>query len=334
MKILITGYTTRMWGSTRTHGDYITFSFLLEDILKEMGHDVERRLVSIGEELTYVYDFAFCGVAPLSSMTAGKVPETHYAMDAMARKHAVYADDWSFCNFGDSARYALERWKKYVAYKGFKYAPEQIEETRESLDKMIHMYMAGNNAPVLAPMFPWGDHSFLMKDNYNANLITIDPSAWIKYPSVIVPPKNQKATQWVMAALSNHSPWVKRQGFEFPILYVGNKRMGDGTVLSESETVRLFARSFGALSAGYPSAGSGWWRTRYLNAAWAETLIYSDPRDAAIMGDAFKGTAQEFEATLNLPSYDERVNEQRIWLENNISKKEEVIAVIDKLIKS
>ncbi len=333
MKILITGYTTRMWNSPRIQGDYLTFSFLLEDILREMGHEAHRRLVTIGEEIDYVYNYAFCGVAPLSSMTSGKVPETHYVMDAMRGRHAVYADDWSFCSYGNSVRYALERWQKYIDYKKFGYPPEQLEDTRLSLEGMMNMYMAGNNAPVLAPMFPWGDHQFLMRDNYNANLITVDPSAWIKYPSIRVPPKRKKVTQWVMAALSNHTSWVKRQGFSLPVLYVGNKRMGNGTVLSESDTVRLFANSFGVLSTGYPSAGSGWWRTRYLNAAWAESLIYSDSRDAAIMGDAFKGSAAGFESTLHLPSYDERVNEQRIWLENNISKKDEVIAVIDKLIR-
>lgn len=334
MKILITGYTTRMFGSTRIRGDYLTFSFLLEDILKEMGHEVHRRQVTIGEELAYVYNYAFCGVAPLNSMTSGKVPETHYVMDQMKGHHAVYADDWSFCNFGDSVRYALKNWERYLKYKNFSYTPEQLEKTKDHIESMIKMYVAGNNAPVLAPMFPWGDHQFLMRNNYNANLITVDPSAWIKYPSLTIPTKKGKITQWVMAALSNHSAWVKKQGFTFPVKYVGNKRMGDGLVLCETDTVKLFANSFGVLSTGYPSAGSGWWRTRYLNAAWAESLIYSDPKDADVMGDAFQGTPELFETSLHLPRYDEIVNEQRIWLEEHISKKEEVIAVLDKLIKS
>jgi len=330
-RILITGYTSRMSGSKRLQADYITFSYLLEDMLKELGHQVERRSVDIGENLTWKYDFAFCGVAPLSSMTSGKIPQTHYAMDAMARKHAVYADDWSFCGFGKSVRYALPRWEKFCIHKGF--ADKNLnEQTKEWLSTMIEIQNPLNNAPVLAPMFPWGDHSFLMKDNYRAKLFSLDPSPFLKFHTVKIPPPDQKAKQWVMAALSNHSPWVNRQRFNFPVLYVGNKRMEGAQVLNESLTVQLFANSFGVLSAGYPSAGSGWWRTRYLNAAWAESLIYSDIRDSATMGEAYKGSPREFES-LRGRAYIDRVNAQREWLEANISKKEESLAVLEKIMK-
>lgn len=333
-KILITGYTTRMHGSQRLQGDYITFSFVLEDILKDMGFEVERRRVTLGEDLTWKYKFAFLGVAPLSSMTSGRVPETHYAMDAMAGKHAVYADDWSFCGFGNSVRYTLERWEKYLEYKNFTFKMEDLEQTRTSLHNMIYTPLAGNNAPMIAPMFPWGDHNFLMRDNYNANLITVDPSAWVKYPSIDIPTFYNKRKEWIMAALSDHTRWINKQRINFPVVYVGNKRMENGLVLTESQTIRYFADSFGVLSCGYPSSGSGWWRTRYLNSAWAESIIYSDPRDAYIMGEPYQGTAQEFEGLDTPEKYEERVVAQREWLESNISKKEEVIETLRKLIYS
>jgi hypothetical protein len=193
--------------------------------------------------------------------------------------------------------------------------------------------VAGNNAPVLAPMFPWGDHEFLMRGNYNANLVTVDPSRWVKYPTVFIPTFYNKTKQWVMAALSDHTRWINKQGFELPVQYVGNKRMGDGFVLTENMTIELFAKSFGVLSCGYPSAGSGWWRTRYLNSAWAESIIYSDPRDAAIMGEAYQGTPAEFEALDTPEKYDERLVAQREWLEANVSEKEKVITTIEELMR-
>lgn len=333
MKILITGYTTRMFGSQRIQGDYVTFSFLLEDILKEMGHEVERRKVTVGEDLTYKYHFAFCGVAPLSSMTSGQVCQTHYAMEQMEGKHAVYADDWSFCGYGDSVRYTLPRWEKYLLYKNFLLDPSFIEDARVHMEKMINPPMIEYSAPVLAPMFKWGDHEFLMKGNYNARLTTVDPSAWVKFPDLTVPTFYNKRKQWVMAALSDHSRWVNKQGFRLPVYYVGNKRMGNGFVLTETETVRLFADSFGILSCGYPSAGSGWWRSRYLNAAWAESLIYSDARDAAIMGEAYQGSAGYFEGIDTPQKYKELVVAQKEWLEENTMRKEEVISIISELMK-
>jgi hypothetical protein len=311
----------------------VTFAYVLEDILKDMGYDVERRKVIIGEDLTWKYRYAFLGVAPLSSISAGLVPETHYAMDQMQGKFAVFADDWSFCNFGPSVRYTLERWEKYLDYRNFKCSPEAIESTYNSLSLMVSIALAGNNAPVLAPMFSWGDHEFLMRENYNATLYTVDPSSWVKYPTIDIPTFYNKKKRWIMAALSDHSRWVNKQGFEFPVSYVGNKRMGDGFVLNESQTIQLFADSFGILSCGYPSAGSGWWRTRYLNAAWAETIIYSDFRDASLMGEAYRGSSSDFESLAGPQEYEERVVAQREWLESHLSSKEEVISTIERLIE-
>jgi hypothetical protein len=337
MKILITGYTTRMFGSMFIRNDYVTFSFLLEDILKEMGHTVERRKILIGEEINHVYDYAFCGVAPLSSMTSGRVCETHYVMDCMPGRHVVYADDWSFCSYGDSVRYTLDKWDKYLNYKKFPYAPHIIERTRESLELMASVSSL-TNAPVLAPMFPWGDHQFLMtgtsrEGNYDARLVTVDPSNWLKYPSIDVPYPRDKVRQWVMAALSDHSKWVNKQGFKLPVLYCGNKRMEGTQVLSEKDTVKLFANSYGVLSTGYPSAGSGWWRTRYLNAAWAESIIYSDPKDAAVMGRPYQGSVEFYENIDTESGYEYAVAEQAAWLYRSISPKEEVMATFERLMK-
>jgi hypothetical protein len=332
MKILVTGYTTRQFNSKRIHNDYITFSYVLVDILKEMGHDVYHKSIEIKEKVSYEYNYAFCGVAPLSSMTSGKVPETHYVMDSLPGRHCLYADDWSFCGYGKSIRYALKDWPRYIDYKKFPYDISMLEATKDSLDKIIYIDNPGNNSPVLAPMFPWGDHEFLMRDNYCATLHTIDPSPWIKYPSITIPPFSEKKKQWVMAALSDHSSWVKKQGFTLPVLTVGNKRMGDGIVLTEDDTIKLFSQSFGVLACGYPSAGSGWWRSRFLNAAWAETLVYADPKDQVIMGAPYWGSVGLFESVYD-GGYRVFVEEQNNWLNKNLGTKEQAMETLEKLMK-
>lgn len=330
MKILITGYTTRMFGSTRVIGDYITFSYLLEDMLKELGHEVDRRIVTIDEEIAYTYDFAFCGVAPLNSMSASKVPETHYVMDCMLGRHAIYADDWSFCGYGNSVRYTLDRWDQYLKYKKFPYKEPVLNRTRESMRVITTVKNPTSNAYVLCPMFKWGNHDYLMEGNYDALLRTLDPSAWVKYPTINIPGSRNKIRQWVCAALSDHHKWVERQKLTFPVIYIGNKRKN--VLLPESEAVRMFSASYGILSTGYPSAGCGWWRTRYLNAVWAETLVYSDQKDAATMGEPYQGSAEWFESLHGMITYDKAVEEQREWLNENIMKKDEALAVLEKLI--
>src|SRR3974390_3724591 len=102
-KILITGYTSRQSGSKRVKGDYITFAFLLNDILTEMGYEVDYRVIPVGEDIyANNYYFAFCGVAPLSSISAHHVNETHYVIRKMGTRQCVFFDDWSACNWGPS----------------------------------------------------------------------------------------------------------------------------------------------------------------------------------------------------------------------------------------
>jgi len=305
-------------------------------MLLEMGHEVERRKVLIGEKLWDKYDFAFLGVAPLSSLTSGRVPETHYAMDMMRGRHVVYADDWSFYKYGASVRYTLEKWEKYVKYKNFPYDSEVIESTKTHLSQMMD-FNEKHNATVLAPMFPWGNHRFLMtggnsEGNYKARLVTVDPSAWMKYPSLDIGSPLDRKRQWVMAALSDHTPWINKQHFRMPVKYIGNKRMPKVEVLTERQTVKLFSESYGVLSAGYPSAGSGWWRTRYLNAAWAESIVYCDPIDQATMGAPYQGDSEHFESFTSEKRYEQLAQEQADWLLRNISTKDTGFTILERLM--
>jgi len=333
MRILITGYTSRMVGSPRIQRDYLTFVVLLEEILKEMGHTVERREVAMGEKLQYVYDYAFCGVAPLSSISASRIPETHYVMAQLPTNHAIYADDWSFCGFGKSVRYTLDKWEKFCEYKNFVYEKKILDATLEHLTTMCTVKNAGLNAPVLAPMFLWGNHDLLLQDNFVANLHTVDPSPWVLYPTINTWSKFSRKKRWCMAALSDHTHWIKKQGFSFPVWYIGNRRMEPGLILNERETIQEFANSFGIISAGYPSSGSGWWRTRYLNAVWAEVPVYSDRLDAELMGEAYQGKAWTFEQEEGLPSWDDRVASQRDWLNSHTGSKEQTMQTLSELMK-
>lgn len=333
MKILVTGYTTRMWNSPRVEKDYASFPHILVDILREMGHEVEHKLIPLGTDILYKYNYAFCGVAPLGSMTANKLAETHQVMEIMRGHHCVFFDDWSCSGYRSSIKSNLGRWDRYSKYKGFVYTPDIVDTLQEHLMQMITIDNPNNNAPLIAPMFPWGDRSYLLRDNYKANLTTIDPSAWIKFPTVTITPFAERKLQWVMAALGDHMPWIRKQNFKFPIEYVGNKRLGDCEIISEDAVVRLFAKNFGALSAGHPSAGSGWWRPRYLHAAWAETLMYSDPRDAMVMGEAYKGQSYNFEALALRPEYAQTIVGQREWLESHIASKTETMAILDRIMR-
>lgn len=332
-KVLITGYTSRMCNSPRVRGDYVTFSTMLPLILAEMGYDVDHRAVSVGENIEGKYYYAFGGIAPLTSISAAAVPQTHWVMQQMGNRYAVFFDDWATCVFGRIARRVLRDWAQFCFYKNWGYDISILESIGNHIKTMVTVVNKDFNPPILAPMFKWGDHQFLLRNNFNANLISIDPSAWMKFPNVKVPTPKNRAKQWVMAALSDHSLWVTRQKFSFPVKFVGNIRKNGGIFMTEDDTIQLMANSFGVLSVQYPSAGSGWWRSRYLNAAWAESPIYSGPRDSVYMGEAYRGYPQNFESEYLTPKYTERIKAQNEWLQQNIETKDEVIAKMEALLK-
>jgi hypothetical protein len=172
-----------------------------------------------------------------------------------------------------------------------------------------------------------------LKDNFKARLIDIDPSMWMKYPTVSIPKPELRKRQWVMAALSDHSAWVRRQGFKLPVYYIGNKRMeSSAPYINELQLVQMFTQNFGVLSCGYKSAGSGWWRTRYLNAAWAETILYCDQTDAVHMGKCYQGLPNDFEDISSEREYEIIAEAQSEWLANNLGDKEIVCQKIERLI--
>jgi hypothetical protein len=300
-------------------------------ILREMGHDVDFRKVTVGEELPYIYDYAFCGVSPLSSIVSGNVPETHYVMDTMTGRYSIFADDWSFYQYGSSVRRALDQWDKYLKYKKFPYMPNILEATKDSLELLISLCLTAN-APTLCPLYPWGDHEIPMENNYNSEVVAYDPSPWVKFPPLPPKPLSERRKQWVMAALSDTSRWVNKQNFTLPIEYVGHKKLSNGRVLTQDQTVQLFSESYGVLSCGYPISGSGWWRVRFLDAAWVESLVYADPLDSAVMGEAFQHPLNELE-NLTDKEYVEIVNQQSDWLLRNTATKEAVFETFEKLMK-
>src|ERR1700680_3961842 len=69
MKILVTGFTTRMSGDG-SKNFYLSTSFLLAEILtKHLGHEVEHRKVVPGEDLEK-YDLVLLGICPVGSFAA------------------------------------------------------------------------------------------------------------------------------------------------------------------------------------------------------------------------------------------------------------------------
>lgn len=282
MKILMTGFTARSVESKRLRYDYVTFCFLLRDALRVLGHQVEMRKVEMGEDLSS-YDRAFVCVSLLSSLSSLHPHTAAYVLRTLGDKCFLYCDDWSIEKFGyDWGRKLGPDWEKYLKFRSEVGAlsKEQQSEFHDTLKQVISGQCPW---PIIAPMFPWGDHGELLRGSgVNAKLLPVDPTGfhYAQFDDLRKPIDSVvRKRQWVLATLQDHDQWLKKVRPTWPVEGVGNKRK-EQEVVPEAYVRRMYEDSWGVLSPKYAKAGCGWWRTRYQFAALAGAVLLCDEKDA------------------------------------------------------
>lgn len=278
MKILITGFTQRMVNSLRLRYDYLTSVYILANALRESKHEVDHRAVKFGEDLSS-YDLALVGIGPPKSLTARHVHEACWAA-LKARRVVLYCDDWSIAVAGGNMMSALRCMPQWSEYMKFNEAEKEIVVA--GLSKIL-----AGDYPMLAPMFPWGDHTKLIKNNLdNLRVYAWDPTPLVKIDEITPVEKRivyqERKQQWVYATLQDHNDWLKTMNPQWPVCRLGAKSAGD-IYYPEAEVLKNYATSWGVLCPEYKSAGSGWWRVRYHHAAVLGNVLKCGLTDALSM---------------------------------------------------
>jgi hypothetical protein len=272
MKILITGFTQRMCNSQKLRYDYLTSVYILADALRESGHEVDHRAVKFGEDLSS-YHLALVGIGPPKSLTARHTHEACWTL-LKAKRAITYCDDWSIAVAGGNMMSALRcmpQWSEFMKFS---------EPEKEAVVAGLTKILAGDY-PMLAPMFPWGDHTKLVRNNLdNMRVFAWDPTPLvnIKLPYFI----SLRQRRWVYATLQDHNDWLKTMNPQWPVCRLGAKSAGD-TYYPEAEVLENYATSWGVLCPEYKSAGSGWWRVRYHHAAVLGNVLKCGLTDALSM---------------------------------------------------
>lgn len=330
MKLLLSGFTQRMTNSSRLRYDYLTSVFVLRDALKLLGHDVDHRAVTPGEDLSG-YDRALIGIGPTKSFTARFVPGSAWVYNQLPGRVILYCDDWSIEKTGYDFRNTLSRWDKWVKFftdagpvKG-----QELEGHDDRLADVNMMLEDITRTPVkklLAPMFPWGDHQLLMKDNLPSTLVPWDPTPLIK-TDVITEPAFARERRWVLATLQKKLNLPKGS---WPIEQVGNKREGQPYV-SESDVLLRYRQSWGVICPPYQRAGSGWWRARYQHAADAGCVLWLDPRDKQGTDISYRLSLTDYEK-LTDDELTKVTAEQRASFYANTATREKTLQVINEAL--
>lgn len=316
MKILLTGFTTRMGGQPAKNEEknYLSTSFVLAEILsKHLHHEVDHRKVLPGEDFNK-YDLAILGICPIGSAAdqTAYISGTAWAFANVRCPKLLFCEDWRIQEAGTQFKSALRNWSRYAKFKGYKPKEENcVQHTLLQVLEAPH--------PLLTSFFPWGKHDRLFANNLpKANVLQWDPSPFCTFPEPVK--VTERAKRWVNAALHDHSSWINKQHIDWPV-----DSFGKGNRISEEKLVRdEYPKRWGILAPRYKTAGCGWWRVRFNHAAHVGSVMLCDRDDSQVMGRPY-----QIKSSVELRDDDELQNlaqDQREWFNANIATRDQTLS--------
>jgi hypothetical protein len=309
MRILVSGLTGAHSGRVRRGvvGRMNPVEFVVR-ALRDAGHEVDWTGYKLQDELTG-YDLLWFVLSPPKSTSA-----MNYGLGGLSLlgrwrgRYVLQIDDWNLRHIFNDTR-SLLRAPGETLYRVIDketgelfFRGEQAETVRryeayvtEGLRRMIGAN-TGAVGGIVTLAYGWGDLTRLVGELplglRRVRLVRIDPSPAvyeiIRDQSVVT-----KERRWVMAALAKHETWLRRRvdSARWPVTILG----ADGKKTDEAGVYVAYRESWGALSPPYPHAGSGWWRTRFIYAAAAGTVLVCENSEADALGSCYRLSMQDIE---------------------------------------
>lgn len=111
------------------------------------------------------------------------------------------------------------------------------------------------------------------------------------------PPADDRYKHWIWPSLLKDDSWVQKQALKWPIDRFGPK--GFPVVRDELAVQMEYRNRVGAICPPYPTAGSGWWRSRWIHSAVAGNVLLCDVADQIAVGEAYAHFGSSYEAMSN-----------------------------------
>lgn len=329
MKILMTGFTARHVGSTRLRYDYLNIPRMLAATLRELGHEVEQRRVTPGEQLRG-YDLALVGIIPPNKLVATYQYGALWTLRVMESRALLFPDDWTIVGLRSGLRVVSDQLKA-SDFRLDRPNKDRAIRLRKQLYRTLDL-LAGPNCPwsVLVPLFGWGNIKELLAEVLDANAYTWDPSSLVSPSRSLPRGPGPRLRRWILGSLANHEPWVRNLKLRWPVRYYGNAKLNQH-VLPEVVLIEEYANCWGVLAPRYPKVGCGWWRVRYLHAVWARSVLYCDRADAVKIGPSYELPSNVEELTD--AKLAEIADRQREELNRTIASRASVLDRLDMITK-
>jgi hypothetical protein len=248
-----------------------------------MGHEVEQRVVDIGENLDK-YDKVIVYIHNPSGFAA----YVYNALYTIVRRRdcTLAFDDWQTDSIYSgllALRDPEKLFRKYVL-ESHTNIPENVTEWEKDFIEALDIIQSKQNR-MLISAFAGGDPTLLLE--YPRELMfTYNPNPYHlnrKPNNLIVEPK-QRIFNFAGLMQDKTKKWLKLQGIndnDWPLMKYGSRKDGQDRV-TEDVMVNIYACHWSILMPGYFHAGSGWWRARPLQVADAGSILIGDPDEMFI----------------------------------------------------
>ena len=325
MKILVTGMTNLQSGAiARRRRDYISTIMVLVEALKKCGYDVDWRPIRWGESLKK-YDLTLLGISELTSVSCVR---TFHALWATKYKHLIFVNDWK-------VKGAFQQMRIDYAYKPYffrrtasYYTPEEVKMFMKSKEKIAAMLsIIKHEENIFAPLFNWGNKDILLKGTMWENVLSYDPTPFYFLPAHFSPIQVEgRKKKWVCGALYDYSKQLAKWNLRWPVIMHTSK-----TYIPEEELVREYRENLGVISPHYYSAGSGWFRFRFLHALMTNALLRADEREVKGLEWPYTDMSRiEKEGPTNIKS---RIKKQREAFMEHVNTREKEIRCLKDTIE-
>lgn len=334
MKILVTGNTPQQCGRG-TQMKYGPVIDLFVKALRDAGIEVDHRILKPETSLTE-YDAIWLGMSPINSMSSRYMyaPLEMYGRIVDEGKPCLFwIDDWQTQLLNAAFKSILKDPMRLIKAPG-----ATLQDTRYAIDwarapgnidkiaKGIEYLYTKPWPKTVAPFYTWGDHLKIFEKHPQVdetNLVRIDPSRYVDWYPIQPAEDINRRYAWVCGILSDQRKWLDDLGvkiepytddeisalesgdadavarYRWEIFHTGGKASKASVRLKEPELIQQYSESWGVLSPPYWHVGSGWWRNRFVYAAYAGSIVAGDPREGAPCDPSYTYPVQMIEQFSN-----------------------------------
>lgn len=325
MKILMTGFTPRGVGSTKLLYSYMSNTSVITKTLRAAGHEIDHRIVDIDEPLADKYDVAMIALAVPQSLSSRYIYGALWAAEQFGDRARFFVDDWLLHQFRSQLESGIKDPEKRFYSLDNRHCFEAAKKHTELWLKWFK-FLGRGKYDLLLPTFAWAQPRRMLPKLDGVNPVIFDPTPlaltdpevfWgdkADFKGVTGLPMAERDRAWVLAAMRDVSPWVKKQVIGWPIKKYGNKRQGE-EILTEKDLIsNVYTKNVGIIGAPYEAvkAGGGW-RARYIHAAVTGNILFLDAEEGRAAGKPY----DLFRTIVEKASNDELTNiamEQRNYL--------------------